>query len=95
MAYVGPSPSVNAYIQSNGTGLRIVALAVGGILLFVLLNALRVVTMAAGGIYVGLSLFSSLHQWVGYAYYSVGYSLIILLHTRSRGGAEPKLGIGG
>ena len=30
MAYVGPSPAVNAYIQSNGTGLVIVAGATNG-----------------------------------------------------------------
>jgi NitT/TauT family transport system substrate-binding protein len=39
MAYVGPSPAVNAFIQSNGTGLRIVAGASNGGAFFVVTNA--------------------------------------------------------
>jgi sulfonate transport system substrate-binding protein len=39
MAYVGPSPAVNAFIQSNGTGLKIVAGASNGGALFVVTDA--------------------------------------------------------
>jgi NitT/TauT family transport system substrate-binding protein len=38
MAYVGPSPAVNSFIQSNGTALRIVAGVSGGGAVFVVRN---------------------------------------------------------
>jgi NitT/TauT family transport system substrate-binding protein len=50
MGYVGPSPAVNAFIQSNGTGLRIVAGASDGGALFVVTNASGIATAAAGGV---------------------------------------------
>ena len=50
MAYVGPSPAVNAFIQSNGTGLAIVAGASNGGALFVVTNASGIATASAGGI---------------------------------------------
>ena len=39
MAYVGPSPAVNAFIQSNGTALKIVAGVASGGAVFVVRNA--------------------------------------------------------
>lgn len=50
MAYVGPSPAVNAFIQSNGTGLKIVAGASDGGALFVVTNASGITTALAGNI---------------------------------------------
>jgi NitT/TauT family transport system substrate-binding protein len=50
MAYVGPSPAVNAFIQSNGTGLVIVAGASNGGALFVVTNSSGIATASAGGI---------------------------------------------
>ena len=50
MAYVGPSPAVNAFIQSNGTGLEIVAGASDGGALFVVTNSSGIATASAGGV---------------------------------------------
>jgi len=50
MAYVGPSPAVNAFIQSNGTGLAIVAGASDAGALFVVTNSSGIATASAGGI---------------------------------------------
>jgi NitT/TauT family transport system substrate-binding protein len=50
MAYVGPSPAVNAFIQSNGTGVKIVAGASDGGALFVVTDASGIVTAAAGSV---------------------------------------------
>jgi len=50
MAYVGPSPAVNAFIQSNGTGLKIVAGASNGGALFVVTDASGIKNASAGGI---------------------------------------------
>jgi len=50
MGYVGPSPSVNAFIQSNGTGLRIIAGASNGGALFVVADASGISTATAGNI---------------------------------------------
>lgn len=76
------------YLDMGGRPRTTLAYAAGGALLFVFLNALRVYTMTIGGIFVGPDLFWNLHQWVGYAYYAAGYSLIIVLYTRSRGAAD-------
>lgn len=72
------------YLDSGGQPRTTIALAVGGTFLFIFLNALRVYTMIVGGIFVSLGLLDSLHQWVGYVYYAIGYSVIILLYTRQR-----------
>jgi len=50
MAYVGPSPAVNAFISSNGTGVRIVAGASNGGALFVVTNSSGIKTAADGNI---------------------------------------------
>jgi NitT/TauT family transport system substrate-binding protein len=50
MAYVGPSPAVNAFIQSNGTGLKIIAGASSGGALFVVTDASRIANATAGKI---------------------------------------------
>jgi NitT/TauT family transport system substrate-binding protein len=50
MAYVGPSPAVNAFIQSNGTGLKIIAGASSGGALFVVTDASGIRNATAGGI---------------------------------------------
>jgi NitT/TauT family transport system substrate-binding protein len=50
MAYVGPSPAVNAFVQSNGTGLRIVAGASSGGALFVVTNSSGIKDAAAGNV---------------------------------------------
>lgn len=50
MAYVGPSPAVNAFVQSNGTGLKIVAGASSGGALFVVTNASGISNAAAGNV---------------------------------------------
>jgi len=50
MAYVGPSPAVNAFIQSNGTGLVIVSGASSGGALFVVTDASGINNASAGGI---------------------------------------------
>jgi len=56
--------------------------AFGGAALFLVLNSLRVVGLIAGGILGGVDLMWSLHGWLGYVFYIVGYLLIILLYTR-------------
>jgi len=50
MAYVGPSPAVNAFIQSNGTGLVIVSGASNAGALFVVTNSSGIATASAGGV---------------------------------------------
>jgi NitT/TauT family transport system substrate-binding protein len=50
MAYVGPSPAVNAFIQSNGTGLKIVAGACSGGALFVVTNGSGISNAAGGNV---------------------------------------------
>jgi NitT/TauT family transport system substrate-binding protein len=50
MAYVGPSPAVNAFIQSNGTGLQIVAGGSNGGALFVVTDASGIANASAGGV---------------------------------------------
>jgi len=50
MAYVGPSPAVNAFIQSNGTGLKIIAGASSGGALFVVTDASGIKNATAGQI---------------------------------------------
>lgn len=72
------------YLDKKGSPRATLALTAGGTLLFVFLNALRVYTIALGGIYGGAGLLSFFHQWAGYAFYAVGYSVIILLYTRNR-----------
>ncbi|MDE1854266.1 MAG: exosortase/archaeosortase family protein [Thaumarchaeota archaeon] len=58
--------------------------AIGGSALFLLLNSLRVVGLVAGGIIGGVDLLWSLHGWLGYAFYVLGYSAIILFYVRAR-----------
>jgi exosortase/archaeosortase family protein len=79
------------YLDVKERPWTIISLAFGGALLFVFLNALRVVTIAVGGIFWGVDLQSGLHQWVGYAYYAMGYSLVLFVYSRSRGGQLPRL----
>ena len=50
MAYVGPSPSVNAYIASNGTALRILAGATDAGALFVVTDSSGIKNATAGGV---------------------------------------------
>jgi NitT/TauT family transport system substrate-binding protein len=50
MGYVGPSPAVNAFIQSNGTAVRIVAGASDGGALFVVTNASGISTASSGDV---------------------------------------------
>ncbi len=59
-----------------------VALAAGGFVLFLLLNALRVVALVAAGVESGQDLMWNIHGWIGYALYVVGYSTVILLYFR-------------
>ena len=63
-----------------------IMVALGGSALFVFLNSLRVLTLIIGGIYGGSSLLWSLHGWVGYVYYVVGYAGIMMLVVRKGGG---------
>jgi exosortase/archaeosortase family protein len=58
------------------------AFALGGSLLFLLLNSLRVVVLIVAGLDSGLGMLSNLHGWVGYLFYVVGYSLVIALYFR-------------
>jgi NitT/TauT family transport system substrate-binding protein len=50
MAYVGPSPAVNAFVQSNGTGLVIVSGASSGGALFVVTDASGITNASAGNV---------------------------------------------
>lgn len=58
--------------------------ALGGAVLFILLNALRVVVVIWGGILGGSDLMWSLHGWVGYAFYILGYALLVVLYVRAK-----------
>ena len=69
--------------------------AVGGSALFLLLNSLRVVGLIAGGIYVSTGFMWSLHGWLGYVLYIVGYALLLVLYMgRKRGPPRPDGGAG-
>lgn len=50
MAYVGPSPAVNAFIQSNGTGLKIVSGATNAGALFVVTDASGIGNATSGNV---------------------------------------------
>ena len=67
--------------------------AVGGSVLFILLNSLRVVVLILGGIYYGEGVLWSLHGWVGYVFYILGYAGILLVFTRSVRGDPPQRGL--
>ena len=54
--------------------------AVGGSVLFILLNSLRVVVLILGGIYYGEGVLWNLHGWLGYVLYVAGYMVILLLY---------------
>ena len=54
--------------------------AVGGSVLFILLNSLRVVVLIIGGIYYGEGVLWNLHGWLGYVLYVAGYMVILLLY---------------
>ena len=71
------------HLDMKPRGSATLLLAAGGSVLFVFLNALRVFTLIAGGVYYGMDLFWSLHGWVGYAYYIVGYSVVLFLYARA------------
>ena len=60
------------------------AFALGGAVLFVVLNSLRVVAVIWGGSAGGTDFMWSLHGWVGYAFYIAGYSLLVLLYMRAK-----------
>ena len=59
-----------------------IVFAVGGSLLFLLLNAVRVVMLIEGGILGGEGWMWNLHGWVGYPLYIFGYTLIVLAYMR-------------
>ena len=61
--------------------------ALGGSALFLLLNSLRVVGLIVGGIYGGVDLMWNLHGWLGYVFYILGYSLLLILYARQIRGA--------
>jgi NitT/TauT family transport system substrate-binding protein len=55
MAYVGPSPALNAYIQSNGTGVKIIAGASSGGALFVVTDASGIKNASQGNVQAQLA----------------------------------------
>ncbi|MDG6903017.1 MAG: exosortase/archaeosortase family protein [Nitrososphaerota archaeon] len=72
--------------------------AIGGSLLFILLNSLRVVILIVAGVYYSEGLLWNLHGWVGYVFYVVGYAGLVAAYVRVKdrevlrgrhGGGEP------
>ena len=73
------------HLDMGATRRSTVVMAAGGTALFVFLNAARVVVLIAGGIYGGQDLLWSLHGWVGYEFYIMGNSFLLLVYTRTTG----------
>ncbi|HEV2139153.1 MAG TPA: exosortase/archaeosortase family protein [Nitrososphaerales archaeon] len=59
-----------------------IAFAFGGSSLFLVLNSIRVVMVIEGGIAGGVGLMWSLHGWVGYPLYVLGYAAIVLAYMK-------------
>jgi exosortase/archaeosortase family protein len=70
------------HLDIRPTLMTSVFFALGGSLLFILLNSLRVVILIVAGIYYSQALLWNLHGWVGYVFYILGY--IVLLATYFR-----------
>lgn len=69
------------------TSLRVsAAFAVGGSLLFLVLNSLRVVALVVAGVTAGEEAMWNLHGWLGYLLYIVGYLTLLIIYVRVRRG---------